>query len=71
VRQEASDRLRAADRHDRDALSVEVAASALGERFECARVARPFDEYDRPGQWQFVEPVSMNVLPASGTICQS
>ena len=44
--QEPPDRLRAPDRHDGDALGVEVAAAALGERFERALVAEPFDEHD-------------------------
>jgi hypothetical protein len=39
--------LRTADRHDGNALSVEVPASALGECFECDLVADPFDEDDR------------------------
>src|SRR5688572_23038463 len=40
--QEPSYRLRASDRHDRDALSVEVSTTALSERFDCALVADPF-----------------------------
>jgi hypothetical protein len=45
--QEASDGLRTPDRHDGDALSVKIPATALGERFERALVADPFDEHDR------------------------
>ena len=45
--QELSDRLRTADRHDGNALSVEIPATALGERFDRALVADPFDEHDR------------------------
>ena len=45
--QEPSDGLRAPDRHDGDALGVEIAAAALGERLERALVADPFDEHDR------------------------
>ena len=44
--QKPPDRLRASDRNDRDALCVEVAAAALGERFDRALVAGPFDEHD-------------------------
>ena len=44
--QEPPDRLRASDRHDGDALGVEVAAAALGERFDRALVAEAFDEHD-------------------------
>ena len=39
VIQEATDRLRAADRHDDDALRVEVAATSLRERLDRALVA--------------------------------
>ena len=45
--QEAPDRLRAADRHDGDALGVEIPAAALGQRLERGLVADPFDEHDR------------------------
>jgi hypothetical protein len=44
--QEPPDRVRTPDRHDCDALGVEVAAAALGKRFDRALVADPFDEYD-------------------------
>jgi hypothetical protein len=44
--QEPPDRLRTPDRHDRDALGIEVPASASGERLEGALVAEPFDEHD-------------------------
>jgi virginiamycin B lyase len=47
--QEPGDRLRAPDRHDRDALGGEIPAAALGERFDRALVADPFDEHDRAG----------------------
>jgi hypothetical protein len=40
--------LRTADRHDGNALSVEIPTSALSERFERVLVADPFDEHDRP-----------------------
>ena len=45
--QELSDRLRTADRHDGNALGVEIPAAALGERLDRALVADPFDEHDR------------------------
>ena len=45
--QEPSYGLRAPDRHDGDALGVEIPATAPGERFERALVADPFDEHDR------------------------
>jgi len=45
--EEPSDALRAAHRHDRDVLGVEVAATALRERLERDLVARPFDQHDR------------------------
>src|SRR5256714_1810605 len=44
--EEAADRLRAADRHDRDALGVEVATVADGQSLEGALVADPLDEED-------------------------
>ena len=47
VIQEAADRLRAADRHDDNALRVEVAAAAFRERLDRALVAAPLDEDDR------------------------
>ena len=47
VLEEAADRLRAADRHDDDALRVEVAAAAFRERLDRALVAAPLDEDDR------------------------
>ena len=45
--QEVPDCLRAANRHNRDALNVEIAASAFGQRFNRDLVAGPFDEHDR------------------------
>ena len=50
--QEPPDGLRASDRHDGNALGVEVAATTIGERFQCVLVANPFDEHDclRPGR---------------------
>jgi hypothetical protein len=45
--QESSDRLRAADRHDGNALGVEIPTAALSECFERTLVADPFDEHDR------------------------
>ena len=44
--QEPPDRLRASDRHDGDALGVEVPAAPHGERFDRALVAEPLDEHD-------------------------
>jgi hypothetical protein len=46
--QEASDRLRPSDRHDGDALGVEIPATPLGECLERELVADPFDEHDPP-----------------------
>jgi hypothetical protein len=40
------DGLSATDRHDGDALGVEIPAAALGQRFERLPVADPFDEDD-------------------------
>lgn len=45
--QEASDGLRTPDRHDGNALGVEIPATARSERFERDLVAAPFDEHDR------------------------
>jgi methylase of polypeptide subunit release factors len=45
--QESSYRLRASNRHHRDALFVEVATAALGERLERELVADAFNEYNR------------------------
>jgi dihydrofolate reductase len=45
--EEASDALRATNRHDGDALGPEVPATASSQRLQCVLVARPFDEYDR------------------------
>jgi hypothetical protein len=45
--QEPSYGLRTTNRHNGDALGLEILAAALGERFERALVADPFDEYDR------------------------
>ncbi len=45
--QEPSYGLRAPDWHDGNTLSVEIPTTALGERFERALVADPFDEHDR------------------------
>ena len=44
--EEASDRLRTADRYDGHAGGVEILTPALGERFERSSVARSFDEDD-------------------------
>ena len=44
--QEPGDGLRAADRHDRDALGREIAATAPSERLERALVADALDEHD-------------------------
>src|SRR5437867_13154530 len=46
--EETADRLRAAHRHDRDALAGEMAAAALGERLQRDLVAGSFDQ-DDPG----------------------
>jgi hypothetical protein len=45
--QEASDGLRTPHRHDGDALSLEIATTALRERFDRDLVATPLDEHDR------------------------
>ncbi len=45
--QEASDGLRAPDRHDGNTLGVKIPTTALSERFERAPVADPFDEQGR------------------------
>ncbi len=45
--QEPSDGLGAADRHNGNALGLEIATAALGERLQGLLVARPFDEHDR------------------------
>ena len=47
VIQEPSDGLRASDRHDRNALGVEIPTAPHGKRFERALVTDPFDEHDR------------------------
>ena len=44
--QEPSDRLRSSDRHNGDALSLEISTPALCERCERALVADAFDEHD-------------------------
>src|SRR4029079_5527423 len=44
--EEAADRLRAAHRHDRDALGGEIAAAPACERLERDPVAHAFDEHD-------------------------
>src|SRR6266496_3674341 len=46
--QEPRNGLRASDWHNGDALGVEVPTTSLGERFERAPVADPFNEHDRP-----------------------
>lgn len=45
--EESSDRLRTADRDDRNTLGLEIPAAALGQRLEGGLVARSFDEYNR------------------------
>jgi TfoX N-terminal domain len=45
--QEPSDRLCAADRHDGDALRIEITTTALSQRFQRELVADSLDEYDR------------------------
>ena len=45
--QEPAYRLRSPDRHDGDALGLEVTAAALGERFDSALVADAFDQDHR------------------------
>jgi hypothetical protein len=45
--QEPSYGLRTTNWHNGDALGFEIPATALGERFERALVADPFDEHDR------------------------
>jgi hypothetical protein len=53
--QEAANGLRTPNRHDENALGVEIPTTALGERFERDLVADPFDEHDRTriecGKW--------------------
>jgi hypothetical protein len=61
--QELSYRLSTADRHDGNALSVEVPASALGECFERALVADAFDEHDRT--WVDASFHQAQILPVS------
>ena len=48
--EELPDRLRTTDRHDGDALGGEIAATALGERFDRVLVADTLDEHDRAGR---------------------
>jgi hypothetical protein len=45
--QEASDGLRTPSRHDGDAVSAKIPATALSQRFERALVAGSFNEHDR------------------------
>jgi hypothetical protein len=45
--QEPPDCLRAANRHDGDALGFEIPATALSQRFDCVPVADSFDQHDR------------------------
>jgi hypothetical protein len=45
--QEASDCLRTADWHNRNAFTSKIPATALSERLERGLVAEPFDKYDR------------------------
>ena len=45
--QESSDRLRAADRHDADAVGLEIPPTARSQRFDPDLVAEPFDQHDR------------------------
>jgi hypothetical protein len=44
--QEPADGLRTPDRHDGDALGVEIATTACRERFERSLIADPFDQHD-------------------------
>jgi hypothetical protein len=44
---EAPYRLRTPDRHDGNALAVEIPTAARGESLERDLVADPFDEHDR------------------------
>ena len=60
--QDTSNRLRTADRHDRDPFRSEVAAAALGERFERDPVADTFDEHNGLMRLLFV---------CSGNTCRS
>ena len=59
---DTSDRLRTADRHDRDPFRGQVAPAAPGERFERDPVADTFDEHDGPMRLLFV---------CSGNTCRS
>jgi hypothetical protein len=45
--QDPANGLRSPDRHDGDALGVEIPASASSERFQRGLVAEPFNEHDR------------------------
>ena len=47
--QEAGDRLRTSDGHDRDALAVEIASTAHSEGLDRDLVADAFHEHDRTG----------------------
>jgi hypothetical protein len=47
VLQEATNRLRTADRHDRDAFGGKIATTTRGEGFERKPIADPFDEHNR------------------------
>ena len=44
--EEAPDRLRTPDRHDGNAFTLKIPATALGERLDRDFVARPFNEHD-------------------------
>jgi hypothetical protein len=60
---EPSDRLRTTHRHDANALGVEVPTAALGQSFERALVADPFDEHDRHGAGLAVDQAVEPSLP--------
>ena len=54
----APDVLRTVDRHDGNALGIEVPTAAARERFERALIAHPFDEYHRAGSMPPTLPTS-------------
>jgi hypothetical protein len=68
--QEASYRLRTADRHNGYPLSVEIPTAALGERLERYLVADSFNEDDRTrvGAWDSLPLLHAPYVPSSSVI---
>ena len=64
--QEAPDRLRTPDRHDRNALAFKVSTVTRGERLERDLVADPFDEHDRARVAHSRKRPSRRLRPAAG-----